>query len=307
MSVRETDLAKEKEARQQLEFYGFWLWNYTTNEFFQETDDEDTYYWDNLDRLLKCDLCPQRREYCVYCGLYIAEHRQRFVQSLFRPWFEDIRDVMSSKNKSLRYSASEIVNDSYRLLTGQIGSITSDKAYVLRELSSSTKILKIIKETTCNEWATIGLKNIIDVRIDTSLPLDVIIDDISKIYEASIDVWRYRSFNDEEIEDLSLDSKYDCARSYCRLLRRLKSFAGISFNANGHAARALGFWLWEQIDDRQIFPTVGQAVDFLDSGEYFPQDILQVFGYDESDMTVIGRLRRLTKRCVQEGEVMTMG
>ncbi len=310
MLVKETVSSEAQvEAKKQLLFYGFWLWNYTTTEYHQEvnyTYTEET-YWESLDYALKCDLCPDMNKYCEFCSAHTRERKQHFVKSLFKPWFDDYSLFISDPPEALRYSSSAILQNTYDVLTQKAHKILMDKTFTLRNLPNSIQILNIKKESSYGEGTTLGIKDVVDIRIDLSLPLAASLSGIAKLHKASSDGLLYQSKDCAEDDCLNIDRMRHEVFDYSQLVQHLKSFEGISFRSTNSASRALGFWLWEQVDVLNNFRTVSQAVGFLESGQEFPQDILIGLGYGNSDLTVLTRLKRSTKQCVEQKEVMTMG
>ena len=310
MSVsKNNDCSKEREAQKRLEFYGFWLWNYQYADHIYEYhepsfEEIEAEIKAKIYRQLRCDLCDQRREYCKYCSIYRDERLYLLINSIFEPWNTEVV-CQEGMSDIVRYSSEKILSDAYLLKRNSAHKVAMHKAYLLRDISDGFTILEVREGeySDAKDWITVPRKMIVTVELDLSVPLKSLLASISTLHGAAWDS-RLNHADDFDEANLAYISK---SGFYQEKLHLLLSFDNISFNPSAHPARALGFWLWEQTDRLNSFTSVAQAIQYLESGREFPQDILQQLGFQNSDMTVFNRLKRQTARCIEAKEVLSIG
>lgn len=297
--------AKESTAKNRLEFYGFWLWNYTYADYdfyrtimYDEELEKNEYEPD----FSSCFFCDQRREYCVYCHKFAIARLDLAKKSVFEPWSNDIFRAPNHVY-SIRFSSDEMLMDAYYVCSEKL-KINMEKAYKLQKYSDGLKVINIREEKYSGiEYShMLPPKKIASIEIDLSVPVEVIYQCILEMHQVS---WEYYKYTGDEKDSMFTHSSM--YPFYQNKLRLLLAFGKIAFSLSGHPARALGFWLWEQVERLKKFPSVGKAIHHLEKGEEFPAGLLQTLGFPDSDLTVFNRLLRQTKRCIQQREVLTIG
>lgn len=219
----------------------------------------------------------------------------QFIKNTYQPWDYQLDAAKVSHQK--RFTGKEILFDIYRckILNSQF----YDYSYAYK-LKSNYVSIKILREST-QKAAYYASSTILNVDMDISFPLEVINEDIARIKARA-------SHSDKNGQIFCTEEAWDGAPHgicYTRLLSILKNFPEVSFQQQP-AQRALGFWLWEQIDFLQNFKTVTAAIQYLRSGEALPPDILRRIGLDYPEYRQYNRLCQCTRRCVEQGEVLAI-
>ncbi len=92
--------------------------------------------------------------------------------------------------------------------------------------------------------------------------------------------------------------------SYASVLKILKKYTQSSFQLR-HESRALGFWLWSVLS-RSEFSSVTQAIDFLRSGQAFPDGMLNSLGFADSPLRTFSNLHSCTVESIKKGVVSSL-
>lgn len=300
----------ERTAKEQLEFYGFWLWNYkyafshSPDPEWLEILEANREFESLQNESYACDECGINETYkdCTSCGIKSRHDKDLFVEKIYRPWLDQRNDELSSLDK--RFSADHILMNAYNNAADCHKYLDFSKGYRLEPLNLAVEIIKsdleVMRENTSAK------SNIVTAKIDFSLPLEIIIEDVSRIKKSI--VWG-DSFSHKKIEN-SHCIAYSDNINYEMILASLKKLSSISFNYN-HSARALGFWLWENVTNFKKYISIPDAIANLTSGHEYPEDILKALGFPESldPEDAMRRYRRYHQRtvaCIKEGEVLTL-
>lgn len=288
MSVENSLSADEQQAKLHLEFYGFWLWNYR-HALYQGYLIEQQCKESQLESI--CDECDINvtYKYCSLCKFKKLHNKREFLDTIYHPYnFDSIEDC--------RIQSDDILISTYNCIVNKSTDCNFSKKYHLNPSPVSTKNLEHEERIALFHSK---LQNI-TLTIDFSLPLNMIIYDIERIHEAAYNQHVQLSSIDETLKD-----GVEATFSYCTLLRVLKQFSDVSFQLNSEL-RAMGFWLWEQIDYLKKFDSVVSAIDYLRSPCEFPRDLLNRFGMGEDSMRKFNRIHQRTRQCIAEGEVLSL-
>lgn len=148
-----------------------------------------------------------------------------------------------------------------------------------------------------------SLAGTILASIDISAPLNILVQEIKRIKEASftppVSFSKVQSLLHYEKADYLLERKY------------IESRDGVSFSPDEDSPRVMGLWLYDVLDVEKRYDSVSSAYKDLKTNErYFycepPKSILDVLGYAASEISVFRRLYRNTKRCIETCEVLSL-
>ena len=306
MSVGRDDEA-EKQARDQLEFYGFWLWNYTHNEFvdFEDNDDEvEKEYYSHSDKVIQCDILCQDRRYCFMCPTVFSEKKNNFIQAIFTSGTNITHEDMENGRK-IRLTGDEVIQYYYakKLDDSVLPAPNTGFKYIPKSERLSFEVVNIEETVLGSQNVRLTSKKELTVKIDLSIPFDIIRSELEELYYLENE----KALLHFKQPDSTLEISLSHQTYYRSVLKNLKTYNEISFSASAYEARALGFWLWDTVRNKKLFGTVPQAVEFLKSGKQFPKDLLSRFGFEASEPAVFNRLCRLTGVCIKKKEVCSIG
>ena len=302
MSVADDIPVGEKEAKEQLEFYGFWLWNYRharlpsgyshhilANSVYIPQDSGGQFYL--------CDECQSYNHYkiCDLCTVRAEYNKIMFIAKIYHAW--DGVPELDGILHQLRLTGEEILQDAYRHKLIEGHALNYSCGYRLTPRNVATEILN---ETTREAYYNAD-SHVLNLEIDFSYPLEILIDDITRIKTRISRCLRNGQF--QPTETAWDDMPHGI--SYARLLNILKKFPDVSFQVQPEK-RSLGFWLWEQVDLLNNFKTVTAAIRYLRSGDSFPSDILESIGLNYPETRQYNRLCQSTRKCVERGEVLAI-
>ena len=294
--------AGELEAKQQLEFYGFWLWNYRhgkqpsgyshhmlPNSLYIPQDSGGQWYL--------CDECQANNKYniCDLCSVRTDYNKIMFVGKIYHDW--DGTEEFDSKLHKKRFTGDEILSNIYNNKLHNTHKLDYSYGY---KLKANNVVTTIINETT-REAIYNTDSNIVNLEINFSFPLEILIEDIVKIKTRVSKCTREGQY---PLTETAWDNMPH-GISYTRLLTVLKRFPEVSFQEQPEK-RSLGFWLWEQVRLFKNFKTVAAAIRYLRSGKSFPADTLNRIGLDYEDNRQYNRLCQSTEKCVERGEVLAI-
>lgn len=304
MFMNQQDVDAEAFAKEQLDFYGFWLWTYSHSEFgYLDPGEALIGHYSHLDRKARCNSCYQHREFCATCSVPIVEKKNLFIKAVFSPGANIIiEDVLNGER--LRMSSCDILNYYYSTSSNLTQIPNTQFRYIPNMRPVVLKLLSIAeKEIDDVQHAKITTSKEATISIDLSMPFDIIANELENFYYANTE---RESLHFKDINSFYLDN-YGPKTSYRAVLKNLKTYSDISFSASACATRALGFWLWDTTKNKKSFTSVIQAIDYLRSGEEFPKDLLDKLGFAASETTIFNRICRLTEICIYEKEVCSIG
>lgn len=148
-----------------------------------------------------------------------------------------------------------------------------------------------------------SLAGTILASINISAPLNILTQEIKRIKDASftqpVSFSIVQKFLHYEGTDYVLERKY------------IESRDGVSFSPDEDSPRIIGLWLYDVIDDKRQYDSVSSAYkDLKNNEEYFfcdpPRSILDILGYAASEPSVLRRIYRNTKKCIEACEVLSL-
>ena len=306
----------ELEAKEQLEFYGFWLWNYERAnktedviEFKQKcTEEEFKLRNDGVDIRYKC----YKRE-CRHCSFNAKYLRNRLIDYIYKKHttdnFFDIRVLQ-------RFSSEEILNNVYKSNLDEKVKIDYSKGYLLNKTIVGQDELNLI---VSDALKFVFKKDHQTVSINFFLPEEIIVIHavlLKKAVEFIInnigihfDMRQHGDYYSNDVSAHLFDYLNKNNVHFTSLLASLKSSPDISFNLN-HNRRSLGFWLWENIIFLKKYKSVKEAIYFFQSGTQYPNNILNILGFattqDIDDiLRICRRFLQRTKDCIAHAEVLS--
>lgn len=146
------------------------------------------------------------------------------------------------------------------------------------------------------------------VGLDLSLPSGLLLHEINALKKITFE--KSPTF-DELIDAVAFGrTNYDLEKDI------IQDLAGAAFNPNDDTPRAIGLWLWDNVDLDKKFKSVAEAVRVLRRGNFnaatdpdpddLLPDLLDRLGYGNSPEGTFNRLYRNTKRCIEAGEVLSL-
>lgn len=87
----------------------------------------------------------------------------------------------------------------------------------------------------------------------------------------------------------------------------LKRIEIVKFAYKSAISRAIGLWLWDQVNIYKTYNSINSAIRALENGENIPKDMLSIFGLDDTPDTSFSRMYLTTERCIREREVLKIG
>ena len=315
MSVVTKNSLRIVKAKEIIRFYGFWLWTYMVGPNDKNYDPRKIFE-ENRARIqeicTKCNRNDFSDKKCDHCEYFICEQNHEVVSSIFHPiavgfsWSSDSVMRAFIHEIGTRCSSKEILLDAYRKGSGNQES-EFEKIDILG-FWPNLMPPSITKIDVKAQNSPIGNARCMQrLTINPEIPTVIRENDNSrsKAYLKWLDVIglphheeNYYAFM---MSDGMVNSEYCIAIKNC-----IKNMPLVSFSPSDYASRAIGFWLWEQIDELKSFNSDVEAVSYLQSGIEYPQDLLSKLNFNPRSMRRFNRLHQRTIACIDKGEVLSL-